>query len=151
MRPVCLLMIFLLFTLLYPIIWLKLNLLILLKEPSREKALLTLTEMHFLLQKNLKNIMPGCVKMYVMRRPFCGTTFFIQFGTKLYRQVVWIPMGTNCAPLVADLFLFCYERDFNMSLSDDKQADVIDTFNTTARYLDYILNINNVYFDNMVS
>ena len=37
-------------------------------------------------------------------------------------------MGTNCAPLVADLFLFCYERDLMMSLSDDKQADVIDAF-----------------------
>ena len=54
-------------------------------------------------------------------------------------------MGTNCAPLVADLFLFCYERDFMMSLSDDKQADVIDAVNTTSRYT------NNVYFDNMVS
>ena len=43
---------------------------------------------------------------------------FIRFGTKLYRQVVGIPMGTKCAPLVADLFLFCYERDFMMSLSD---------------------------------
>ena len=60
-------------------------------------------------------------------------------------------MGTNCAPLVADLFLFCYERDFMMSLYDDKQADIIDAFNTTSRYLDDILNINNVYFDNMVS
>ena len=62
-------------------------------------------------------------------------------------------MGTNCVPLVADLFLFCYDRDFMMSLSDDtsKQADVIDAFNTTSRYLDHILNINNVYFDNMVS
>ena len=38
-----------------------------------------------------------------------------------------------------------------MSLSDDKQADVIDSFNATSRYLDDILNINNVYFDNMVS
>ena len=38
-----------------------------------------------------------------------------------------------------------------MSLSDEKQADVIDAFNTTSRYLDDILNINNVYFDNMVS
>ena len=38
-----------------------------------------------------------------------------------------------------------------MSLSDDKQADVIDAFNTTSRYLDDILNINNVYFENMVS
>ena len=38
-----------------------------------------------------------------------------------------------------------------MSLSDDKQADVIDSFNTTSRYLDDILNVNNVYSDNMVS
>ena len=60
-------------------------------------------------------------------------------------------MGTNCAPLVADLCLFCYERDFMMSLSDDKQAGVIDAFNTTSRYLYDIINIENVYFDNMVS
>ena len=60
-------------------------------------------------------------------------------------------MGNNCAPLVADLFLFCYEKDFIMSLSDDKQTDIIEAFNTTSRYLDDILNINNVYFDNMVS
>ena len=53
-------------------------------------------------------------------------------------------MDTNCATLVANLFLFCYERDFLMSLSDDKQADIIDAFNTTLRYLDDILNINNV-------
>ena len=59
-------------------------------------------------------------------------------------------MGTNCAYLVADLILFCYEMDFMRSLSDDKQVDVIDAFNTTSRYLDDILNINNVYFDNMV-
>ena len=38
-----------------------------------------------------------------------------------------------------------------MSLSDDKQADVIDALNTTSGYLDDILNIINVYFDNMVS
>ena len=60
-------------------------------------------------------------------------------------------MGTNCAPLAADLVLFCYERDFMMSLSDDKQADVINAFNTTSLYLDDILNINNVYFDNIIS
>ena len=78
-------------------------------------------------------------------------TTVYRFGIKLYKQVVGIPMDTNCAPLVADLFTFCCERDFMMSLSDDKQADVIDTFNTTSRYLDTILNINNVYFYNMVS
>ena len=41
-------------------------------------------------------------------------------------------------------------RNF-MSFSDDKQADVIDALNTLFRYLDDILNINNVCFDNMVS
>ena len=60
-------------------------------------------------------------------------------------------MGTYCATLVANLFLFCYDRDFMMSLSNDKQANIIDAFNTTSRHLDDILNINNVYFDNMVS
>ena len=62
---------------------------------------------------------------------------FIRFGTKLHRQVVGILMGTNCTHLVADLFLFCYERDFMIPLSD-KQADIIDAFNTTSRYLDDI-------------
>ena len=38
-----------------------------------------------------------------------------------------------------------------MYLSDDKQADIIDAFNTTSKYLGDMLNINNVYFDNMVS
>ena len=37
-----------------------------------------------------------------------------------------------------------------ISLSDEKHADIIDDLNTTSRYLDDILNINNVYFDNMV-
>ena len=59
-------------------------------------------------------------------------------------------MGTNCAPLVADLFLFCYERDFMLSLSDNNQADIIEVFNLTSRYLDDLLNIDNPYFEQMV-
>ena len=101
-----------------------------------------ITEMHFLLQKNLK-------KYYYawLCQNLCNALTFwfdniFRFGTKLYRQV---------APLVAEFFLFFYEGDFMMSFSDDKQADVIDSFNTTSRYLDDILNINNVYLDNMVS
>ena len=75
---------------------------------------------------------------------------FIRFGTKLYRQTIGIPMGTNCAPLVADLFLFCYERDFMKSLSCKIQADIIEAFNSTSRYLDDLLNIDNIYFDQIV-
>ena len=76
---------------------------------------------------------------------------YIRFGTKLYRQIVGIPMGTNCAPLVADLFLFCYERDFMTSLSDVKQAEIIEAFKSTSRYLDDLLNIDNPYFEGMVN
>ena len=55
-------------------------------------------------------------------------------------------MGTYCAPLVADLFLFCYERDFIVFLSDNTQTDSIEAFNSTSRYLDNLLNIDNPYF-----
>ena len=60
-------------------------------------------------------------------------------------------MGTNCAPLVPDLFLFCYERDFMLSLSDDNQSKVIEAFNSTSRYLDDLVNIDTTFFDSMVS
>ena len=76
---------------------------------------------------------------------------YIRFGTKLYRQIVGIPMGNNCAPLVADLFLFCYERDFMTSLSDFNQAEIIEAFKSTYRYLDDLLNIDNPYFEGMVN
>ena len=95
---------------------------------------------------------------------------YIRFGNKLYRQIVGIPMGTNCATLVAVLFLFCYERDFMTSLSDDNKIiealfcyerdfmtslsddnQIIEGFNSTSRYLDDLLNIDNSYFEGMVN
>ena len=74
---------------------------------------------------------------------------FIRFGSKLYRKIVVILMGTNCAPLVADLFLFCYERDFMLSLSDNYQTDIIETLKCTFRYLDDLLNIYNPDFEHI--
>ena len=65
----------------------------------------------------------------------------LEFGSKLYRQIVGIPIGTNCAPLVPDLFLFYYERDFTFSLSEDNQSDVIEAFDSTYRYVDDLLNL----------
>ena len=57
---------------------------------------------------------------------FLLENIYIRFGSKLYRQIVGIPMGTNCAPFVADLFLFCYESAFMLPLSEDNQFDVIE-------------------------
>ena len=76
---------------------------------------------------------------------------YITVGSKVYRQIVGISMGTNCAPPVADLFLFCYEGDFMLSLSDDNQSAVIEALSSTSRYLDDLLNIDNDFFGSMVS
>ena len=59
-------------------------------------------------------------------------------------------MGTNCAPLLVDLFLHCYERDFMSDLHKSKRFDLIDLFNNTSRYLDDIftsitLNLRNIF------
>ena len=82
---------------------------------------------------------------------FLLDNIYIIFRSKLYQQIVGIPMGTYCAPLVADLFLVYYERDFILSLSDDNQSEVIEAFNSTSRYLDDLLNIDNTFFDSMVN
>ena len=63
---------------------------------------------------------------------FLLDNIYIRFGTKLFRQIVGMPMGTNCAPLVAELFLFCYERDFVMSLSVENQSEIIEAFISTT-------------------
>ena len=59
-------------------------------------------------------------------------------------------MGTNCTPLIADLFLFCYERDSMVSLSQNKKGEIIQTFYSISKYLDDRLNISNPYFEDMV-
>ena len=66
-------------------------------------------------------------------------------------RIVGIPIFTNCNPLVADLFLFCYERDFIKDLSNDNQADTIKVCNSTSRYLDDLLNNDNPYFEGLVN
>ena len=90
-----------------------------------------------------------------MVKKFVGPLFIFWIifllDLELYRQIKGIPMGSNCAPLVADVFLFCYERHFMKSLSPENQAEVIEAFNSTSRYLDDLLTIDNIYFEQMVN
>ena len=60
-------------------------------------------------------------------------------------------MGTKCAFLVANLFLFCYKWEFLTSLSGNTQADIIEALNSASNstYLDDLLNIDNPYFEGM--
>ena len=80
---------------------------------------------------------------------FLLDNIYMRFGTKLFRKIVDIPMVTNCAPL-ADLFLFCYEGDVMMSLSEEKQSEVIEALSSTSRYLDDLFNIDNNHFDGLI-
>ena len=74
---------------------------------------------------------------------------FIRFGSKLYRRIVGINMGTNFAAFVADLFLFCFKKT---SFSFCKnQANVFVAFTFTSRDLDGLLNIGNHYFEQIAS
>ena len=79
---------------------------------------------------------------------FLLDNIFVRFGNSVYRQVIGIPMGTNCAPLIADLFLYCYESQFMARISKDpSKQHLIDKFNNTFRYLDDILALNNDDFN----
>ena len=75
----------------------------------------------------------------------------IRFGSKVYRQNVGIPMGTNCAPLLV-ICLCSAMRGTSLSPSQKKQKryDLIEAFNSTSRYLDDLLNIDNIHFEHMV-
>ena len=97
-------------------------------------------------------IIYGLVRKFVKLSPFSWTIFILDLALNyIDKKSVGIPMGSNCAPLVADLFLFCYERDFMLSLSEDNQSGVIEAFNSTSRYLDDLLDIDNNFFDTMVN
>jgi hypothetical protein len=71
-------------------------------------------------------------------------------GDQVFQQSVGIPMGTNCAPLLADLILYSYEAEFVQKLLQDNTKRLALSFNHTFRYIDDVLSINNNNFHNYV-
>ena len=74
---------------------------------------------------------------------FLIDNIFVTFGGRVFQQTVGIPMGTNCAPLLADLFLYYYEADFIQELLRKKNKKLAISFNFTFRYIDDVLSLNN--------
>jgi len=68
---------------------------------------------------------------------------FVLFGRSVFLQTVGIPMGTNCAPLLADLYLYSYEEDFIQGLLKKNEKKLAQSFNVTFRNIDDVLSINN--------
>ena len=67
---------------------------------------------------------------------FLIDNIFAMFGGRVFQQTVGIPMGTNCAPLLANLFLYSYEADFIQGLLKKKEQKLARSFNNTFRYID---------------
>jgi hypothetical protein len=72
---------------------------------------------------------------------------FVIVGDQILQQTVGIPMGTDCAPFLANLFLFSYEFNFLYAHLQSKNWTVLNKFRRCARYIDDLFLINN---DNML-
>ena len=81
---------------------------------------------------------------------FLMENIYVQFDGIVYQQIEGIPMVTNCAPLIADLFFYCYERDFLPDLQKSKRHDLIDMSYDTSRYLDDIFTIDNPEYEKYI-
>ena len=81
---------------------------------------------------------------------FLIDNIYVRFGSSVFRQVIGIPMGTNSAPLLADLFLHTFEYDFMVKTMKQDITKAIQ-FSNTFRYIDDLFSINNLNFGNCIS
>ena len=77
---------------------------------------------------------------------FLIDNIFVQFGGCLFCQVIGIPMGTNCAPLLADLFLYSCENEFLDNMIKSGHRRLVRSFNLCYRYIDDLIVFNNKKF-----
>ena len=78
---------------------------------------------------------------------FLIDNIYVEFGGQIFQQTVGIPMGTNCAPLLADLFLYSYEANFIQQLLAKKKKNIAQKFSYTFRYIDDVLSLSNSEFE----
>ena len=82
---------------------------------------------------------------------FLVDNIYVRFGGQLFRQMVGIPMGTNCAPLLADLLLYSYENEFLDKLIKEGKRKLARKFNLSYRYTDDLISFNNKRFKEFIS
>ena len=82
---------------------------------------------------------------------FLVDNIYIRFGGQLFRQMVGIRMGTNCAPLLGDLFLYSYENEFLDKLVKEGKRKLARKFNLSYRYIDDLIPFNTKRFKEFIS
>ena len=76
---------------------------------------------------------------------------YVRFGGQLFQQMVRIPMGTNCAPLLADLFVYSFENEFLDKLVKEGKRKLARKFNLSYPYIDDLISVNNKRFKEFIS
>ena len=87
--------------------------------------------------------------LFVYMYTYLIDNIYVSVGNKVYRQCVGIPMGTDCAPLLANLFLFSYEYRYMRGLIKSNIL-MARKFNNTMRYIDDLLVMNNTSFSDAI-
>ena len=82
---------------------------------------------------------------------FLVDNMYVRFGGQLFRQMVSIPIGTSCAPLLADLFLYSYENKVLDKLIKEGKRKLARKFNLSFRYIDDLISFNNKRFKEFIS
>ena len=82
---------------------------------------------------------------------FLVDNVYVRFGEQLFRQMVGIPMGTNCTPLLPGLFLYSYENEFLDKLIKEGKRKLARKFNLSYCYLDDLISFNNKRFKEFIS
>ena len=80
---------------------------------------------------------------------FLVDNIYVRFGGLLFRQMIGIPMGTSCAPLLADLFLYSYESEFLDKLVKESKRKLARKFNLSI--YDDLISFNNKRFKEFIS
>ena len=82
---------------------------------------------------------------------FLVDNIYVRLGEKLFQQMIGISMGTNCAPLLADLFLYSCESEFLDKLVKEGKRKLARKFNLSYRYIDDLISFNNKRFKEFIS
>ena len=82
---------------------------------------------------------------------FLVDNIHVRFGGQLYRRTVGIPMGTNCAPSLADLFLYSYENEVLDKRIKEGKRKLARKFSLSYRYIDDLISLSNKRFNEFIS
>ena len=96
--------------------------------------------------KNTINLTPEKI---IEHLNFLIDNIYTTFNNETYQQIIGIPMGTDCAPLLANLYLHTYEFEFLQNLRN-KNPKLAKTFSDTSRYIDDLASINNPEFQKYI-